>query len=229
MQYSTRQIGITGPSQYIGGSDDYHIDSRFGSHLPMTTVRDKFDALANRYSQDGRIIEFSNKGVSGRQYSMDLSPEERLQLLELAAAAHDKRDGWHSFDYYAPHKGSDRWDPSAEGAPIYIIGTDGNSFETGTGGGYGNYAVVLDDKGNIISKSGHGDNRETLPEFGKFGPGESLPLSSDTPQTEAKERVQSYLGMSKDSINAAYDKMRSEDPSKAAIEGLKMHKAYFGK
>ena len=229
MAYLTRQIGITGPSQYIGGSSDYHIDSKFGSHLPMTTVRDKFDALASRYAEDGRIIEFSNQGVAGRQYSMDLSPKERLQLLQSAAAAHAKRDGWHSFDYYAPNEGFDRWDSSAEGAPIYVIGTDGNNFETGTGGGYGNYAVVLDDRGNIISKSGHGDDREALPEFGKFGSGKSLTLTSDTPQAEAKARAQSYADMSRDQINAAYDKMRFEDPNKAAIEGLKMHKAYFGK
>ena len=225
MGYLTQQIGITGPSQYIGGSSDYHIDSKFGSHLPMTTIRDKFDALANRYAQDGRVIEFSNSGVAGRQYDLGSSPEERLALIQAAAAAHAKRDGWHSFDYYAPNKGTDRWDSSAEGAPIYVIGTDGSKFETGTGGGYGNFAVVLDDAGNVLSKSGHGDNRETLPDFGSFS-GDSTPT---TPQTEALERVQNYKDMSKAEINAAYDNLRSSDPYKAADEGLKMHKAFFGK
>ena len=50
-----------------------------------------------------------------------------------------------------------------------------------------------------------------------------------TPQQEAVERVQNYSEMSKNEMNAAYDKMRSEDPNKAAIEGMKMHKAFFGK
>ena len=60
----------------------------------------------------------------------------------------------------------------------------------------------------------------------------SLPETSPpttTPQQEAVERVQNYSEMSKGQINAAYDKMRSEDPNKAAIEGMKMHKAFFGK
>ena len=34
--------------------------------------------------------------------------------------------------------------------------------------------------------------------------------------------------MSKAELNAAYDAMRS-DPNKAAVEGMKMHKAYFKK
>ena len=48
-------------------------------------------------------------------------------------------------------------------------------------------------------------------------------------RSRARERVQNYADMSKEQINAAYDEMRASDPNKAAVEGLKMHRAYFGK
>jgi len=48
-------------------------------------------------------------------------------------------------------------------------------------------------------------------------------------QVEAKTRAQEYSKMSKAQMNAAYDKLRSEDPAKARIEGMKMHKAFFNK
>ena len=49
-----------------------------------------------------------------------------------------------------------------------------------------------------------------------------------TPQQEAVERVQNYANMSKAELDAAYDGMRN-DPAKARIEGMKMHKAFFNK
>jgi len=47
--------------------------------------------------------------------------------------------------------------------------------------------------------------------------------------SDAKERAQNYAAMSKAEINSLYDKMRNEDPAKARTEGMKMHKAFFGK
>ena len=35
--------------------------------------------------------------------------------------------------------------------------------------------------------------------------------------------------MTKSELDTLYDKIRSEDLNKARIEGMKMHKAYFGK
>ena len=49
-----------------------------------------------------------------------------------------------------------------------------------------------------------------------------------TPQQEAVERTQNYANMSKAELDAAYDGMRN-DPAKARIEGMKMHKAFFNK
>ena len=50
--------------------------------------------------------------------------------------------------------------------------------------------------------------------------------SGDRPAAKAKAKA--YSDMSKSEMNAAYDAMRS-DPAKAKTEGMKMHKAFFGK
>jgi hypothetical protein len=47
-------------------------------------------------------------------------------------------------------------------------------------------------------------------------------------RSEAKGKAQDYSKMSKAQLDSAYDAMRS-DPAKAREEGMKMHKAYFGK
>lgn len=47
-------------------------------------------------------------------------------------------------------------------------------------------------------------------------------------RSEAKSKAQDYSKMSKAQLDSAYDAMRS-DPAKARTEGMKMHKAYFGK
>lgn len=72
--------------------------------------------------------------------------------------------------------------------------------------------------------------------------GSLLPTSSSSDQSatstdgsinrsisDAKERAQNYAKMSKTELNNLYDKMRSEDPALARVEGMKMHKAFFGK
>lgn len=64
--------------------------------------------------------------------------------------------------------------------------------------------------------------------FSSFTPPETPRTPTDS-QVEAKERAQNYKEMSKAQLDAAYDKMRSSDANKAAVEGMKMHKAYFGK
>ena len=57
----------------------------------------------------------------------------------------------------------------------------------------------------------------------------SLPVMGEQPRVEAKEKAQEYSKMSKAEMNAAYDQLRSSDPAKARTEGMKMHKAFFGK
>ena len=161
MSFEVLEIGKTGPAGRIGSGTEYHIDTKFGKQLSFDEIRKRFDALARRYGLDGRSIEFSNPGVANSIYDLTKTPAERIALLQRAAAAHNHslHSNYHSFDYYAPNKGVNRWDKSAEGAPIYVVGAPGTRVQGGSGGGYGNFAKVLDQDGNVISKSGHGDNR----------------------------------------------------------------------
>ena len=70
--------------------------------------------------------------------------------------------------------------------------------------------------------------------------GDDTPANSGTPsssesgdiiasRSSAKERAENYSKMSAADINAEYDRIRSDDPNKAATAGMMMHKAYFGK
>ena len=73
-----------------------------------------------------------------------------------------------------------------------------------------------------------GGKEATFAGFSSFTPPETPQAPTDS-QSEAKERAQNYKEMSKAEMNTAYDKLRSSDPAKARTEGMKMHKAYFGK
>ena len=72
--------------------------------------------------------------------------------------------------------------------------------------------------------------------FGGNAGGQNATFASATPASPqeqperagAKEKAQDYTKMSKAQLDSAYDAMRS-DPAKARTEGMKMHKAYFGK
>lgn len=48
-------------------------------------------------------------------------------------------------------------------------------------------------------------------------------------RADAKSRAQSYADMSKSQLDNEYDKLRNSDRNTAAVEGMKMHKAHFGK
>ena len=48
-------------------------------------------------------------------------------------------------------------------------------------------------------------------------------------QVEAATRAKEYSKMNKAEMNSAYDDLRKSDPAKAAIEGKKMHRAFFNK
>ena len=226
MSYSTFEIGKTGPAGRIGAGTEYHIDTKFSDTLSWEGIRDRFDTLAGKYKGVGRNIEFSNQGVGGLVYDLNASPEERLSLLRRAAGAHAPRSGWHSFDYFAPNIGTDRYDSSAEGAPIFVVGQSGRKSEGGTGGNYGNYAVVLDENGNVVSKSGHGDESGSVFGGGVFGGADAQPVevnsdnpSQTTPQQEAVERVQQYKANTAkdvvDNFGNDFGSMKSQGLAKA--------------
>ena len=107
------------------------------------------------------------------------------------------------------------------------------------GGGITNQYEIDHDGGKYDILLMHGNDKNKILSDAAVTDGVSLGSSSYTPpetpqqptdsQVEAKTRAQEYSKMSKADMNAAYDKLRAEDPAKAATEGMKMHKAYFKK
>jgi hypothetical protein len=162
----------TGPSSYIGGSTEYHIDTKFHKSLGMSNMVSAMDKLANAYASRGRKIEFSNAGVSGAVWNSKASPAEKKSLLQRAIDAHShstfmRAEGFLPFDYYNPKKNDNRFSKSVEGSEI-LLPTFGGKVDVGTKyGGYGKSAEIF--SGNkMVAMTGHGDVRykeggETLP------------------------------------------------------------------
>jgi GH24 family phage-related lysozyme (muramidase) len=163
---------FTGPSQFIGGSSSNHIDSRYKTTLSWEEIDGYFMQKAQAYNEQGRRIEFSNAAVAGQVYDPSAPQAERIRLLQRAAAAHAHREGWHAFDYYIPMDGDARSEApgtSSAGAEIYIPSVSGGRVAYGTQQhGFGHYASIYDERGNLISQTGHGDNRRPLPQGRTF-------------------------------------------------------------
>jgi len=131
------------------------------------------------------------------------------------------------------HKGIDY--ATEIGTPINVVGGKYlTTFDDAGGGITSQYEIDHDGKKYDILLM-HGDpTKNTVLSGAAVTDGVSLaggvPTEAPTPgRAEAKEKAQEYSKMSKAHINAAYEKLRSEDPAKAAAEGMKMHKAFFGK
>ena len=149
----------TGPPQYIGGSSEYHIDTKIKADIPMSQAVAMVDSMAKAYEKVGREIEFSNQAVAGEIYNHNAPYNQKAALLERVFGAHAPRGGWRSMDYYIPLKGKGRFDKSSEGAEIITPTIPGGQVEFHQGGRYGAFVVVTDANGNVISKTGHGDIR----------------------------------------------------------------------
>ena len=167
---------LTGPSQYIGWSTDYHIDTKFHRSLGMGNMVSAMDRLANAYSSRGRKIEFSNEGVAGSVWNPNASSKEKRSLLQRAIDAHShstfmRREGFLPFDYFIPKKNDPRgrYGKSAEGAEI-LLPSFGGKIDVGTKyGGYGKSAEIY--SGNkMVALTGHGDTRYEKGGFTKNGP-----------------------------------------------------------
>jgi hypothetical protein len=200
MPYTPIRSGFTGPSARIGGSSDYHIDLKISEQLPIADQVKAFDNLARHYASLNRKIEFSNQGVSSQIYNPDAPLDDKVRLLNQAAAAHAPRihKGWRSFDYYVPFKNENRFQKSAEGASIFIPGIAGGKVRRGTGGGYGFYSESLDPSGRVLFRVGHGDiNR---PEQGDVDVlGQAPPAPELPPPPGGTQTTASASGSSKDS------------------------------
>jgi hypothetical protein len=190
MPYSTSLIGYTGPEGRIGTGAAYHIDSKYASSLPWEEVDRRFQAKAKRYAEEGRNIMFSNTGMNYAVYNPVAPIEQRIALLQKAAGAHAKRPGWHAFDYYAPKQGKDVQDVSVEKAPIYFATPNNQRVLGATAQDYGNYAYILDEKGNVTSKIGHGDiNYPAYQANQAVNPG-----SGQTVNPESSVTINNYYG-----------------------------------
>lgn len=158
MAYTPIRSGFTGPSAKIGGSSDYHIDLKMLESLPIGERVKAVDSLARKYASIGREIEFSNQGVAGQRWNPEADLATRVDLLNRAGAAHSKRPGWQSLDFYVPFKGKSRFDKGAvEDASIFLPGVAGGSVRRGTAKDYGYFSESLDPKGNVLFRVGHGN------------------------------------------------------------------------
>lgn len=136
------------------------------------------------------------------------------------------------------HHGIDYGTPT--GTQVSIPGASyiGTSNDSSGGGITSQYGFTGNDGRKLEILLMHGDdgNRITSQGFVTDGnysspkPGTVLASYNDDGKTpaKAKERAQEYSKMSKAQLDTAYDSMRST-PAKARVEGMKMHKAYFGK
>ena len=153
------ESGVTGPSYTIGGSSSYHIDSKFSTSLGEENARLLFEAKVRKYAELGRDVEFSNRGVAGIVYNLDAHVDTRRYIFRRAHMAHAHRPGWYSLDYYAPFHGMGRYHWSAQKAPIFAVTYAGGHRKSGYAWNYGFYTATYDQRGRLIAKVGHGDNR----------------------------------------------------------------------
>lgn len=134
-----------------------------------------------------------------------------------------------------PHYGTDFATPL--GTAITIKGGKHLSTWDDEGGGRMSQYAVQTDKGlrEFILLHGNDQNQVTgTKAVTDYNPttlvSPTAVPSGDKPtkQVQAKEKAKAYKEMSKAELDSAYDAMRN-DPNKAAVEGMKMHKAYFKK
>ena len=139
-----------------------------------------------------------------------------------------------------PHRGTDFAVPS--GTELTVDGSHLSTWRDKYGGVMSQYLISTDDgnrellllhgsDGNKIT--GSGANTTYKPgDFSSMTPPETPQQPDGTPkpaQVEAATRAKGYSKMNKAEMNSAYDSLRASDPAKAAIEGKKMHRAFFNK
>ena len=84
---------ITGPSSQIGGSAEYHIDTKFSDTLSDDEMIKHFDNLALGYQKNGvRSIEFSNAGVAGLRWDPGADMQTKKNLLRRVTSAHAAKE-----------------------------------------------------------------------------------------------------------------------------------------
>jgi len=131
------------------------------------------------------------------------------------------------------HQGIDYATPT--GTPVNIQGGSYlTTFDDKKGGRINQYAFERDGK-KYEALLMHGSNQNTVLSPQAVTDGVSRytgtavpPTDTANKQSDAKERTTNYANMSKSALNAEYDKLRG-GAGDAKTEGMKMHKAFFGK
>ena len=138
-----------------------------------------------------------------------------------------------------PTKGGMRMHEGIDyGTPVgTALNVDGKLLSTwndeGGGGIMSQYAINTDDGVRELLLM-HGSDSNAITGSGAITDYDvdNLPTSSVAATSgdrgTAKAKAKAYKDMSKSEMNSAYDAMRS-DTAKAETEGMKMHKAFFGK
>ena len=227
--YRPVQIGVTGPKGSMGAGTGYHIDSKYSASLPWEDVVGRFDSKANLYGQQGRNIVFSNQGMDYAVYNPKAELAAKVALLQKAAGAHAPRKGFHSFDYFAP-KGTDVWDKSAEGAPIYLAVQDGRTPTISQSPDYGVYGAVTDQEGNVLGKSGHGDTKyagQTYPgvtldeeQWTNADPNRTGPLTINNYYSGEKKEKKQAPNLTNQLLSSLMQRQQKKDPLTAMMDSM---------
>ena len=124
------------------------------------------------------------------------------------------------------------------GTALTVDGTHMSTWRD-TGGGIMSQYLINTDDGHRELLLLHGSDQNKITgnaaitnynpsDFASMTPPETPQAPTDS-QVQAKARAAEYSKMSKAEMNSAYDDLRKSDPAKAAIEGKKMHRAFFKK
>lgn len=188
-----------------GGSTGPHLDFRV--YNPETGGYEDPSSYTSYLSSGGNPFDF--EVTSGFQ------PEGRIHPISGKLKPH------HGVDYATPiNTGID-----IKGGSLLSTWNDSG------GGGIMSQYLVQTENGPREFLMLHGSDQNKITGKGAvtdYSIPEPKNNTPTTPQQKAVERVQNYANMSKAELDAAYDGMRN-DPAKARIEGMKMHKAFFGK
>lgn len=126
---------VTSPK---GGGTPFHMHMDFGHHVSTTSRIQMLDQMARGYASMGRVIEFSNAGVSGLRWNPNASAEQKESLLRRAIASHSKRSR-DPIDFYVPKIGAERSDVDT-----------GRSRGSGPGGQYVEYLAPVIPGGRLV-------------------------------------------------------------------------------
>jgi hypothetical protein len=165
---------ITGPSSRIGGSAEYHVDTKFHKSLGIAGIVSSMDKLSKEYANKGRMIEMSGHMVAGQKYNHEDKYMKKRNLMRGAIDSHShssfmRAEGFLPFDYYIP-KANDpqgRFGKSAEGAEILVPDFGGKINVGKLYGGYGKSADIYDASNKWVAMTGHGDIAYMLGGFTK--------------------------------------------------------------